>query len=51
MNIDIFILALVWAYMYNSFFGWNFSTQSPEELICDGIFAVLMAMSLLKKLR
>ena len=45
MNPIIFVLALVWAYMYNSHFGWNWSSKSSEEVICDGIFAILMALS------
>lgn len=45
MNSTIFILALVWAYLYNSRFGWNWSSKSSEEVICDGIFAILMALS------
>lgn len=48
MNIGIFVIAVVWAYFYNSHFGWNWSSQSPEEVICDGIFAILMAMAVLK---
>ncbi len=48
MNKSIFMLASIWAYIYNSHFGWNWSSQSTEELICDGIFAILMALSVLK---
>lgn len=46
MNKSIFILALVWAYMYNSHFGWNWSS-----IICDVIFAILIALSMLSNLR
>jgi hypothetical protein len=45
MSIPLFAIAIVWAYMYNSFFGWNFSSKSTEEVICDGIFAILLALS------
>lgn len=45
MNLTIFALALFWAYIYNSHFGWNCSSASSEEVICDGIFAILMALS------
>ena len=45
MNLTIFTLALFWAYTYNSYFGWNWSSKSGEEIICDGIFAILMAFS------
>ena len=48
MNIGIFVIAVVWAYFYNSYFGWNWSSQSVEELFCDGIFAILIALSILK---
>lgn len=46
MNITILTLALVWSYMYNSHFGWNWTSKSSEEIICDGIFAILMALSI-----
>ena len=49
MNISIFLIAIFWAYSYNSFFGWNWSSQSCEELICDGIFAILISLSILKQ--
>ena len=48
MNISIFLIAIFWAYLYNSFFGWNWNSQSFEELICDGIFAILVSLSILK---
>jgi len=35
---------IVWAVFYNSYFGWNFHPQSPEELICDGIFVLMAGM-------
>lgn len=47
MNI-IIIIALFWAFLYNSYFGWNWSSKSSEEIICDGIFAILIALSVLK---
>lgn len=46
MNLTIFTIALFWAYTYNSHFGWNWSSKSGEEIICDGIFAILMALSI-----
>ncbi len=46
MNITIVVIALAWAVIYNNFFGWNFSSKTPEEIICDGIFAILMSMSI-----
>lgn len=48
MNMKLFILALIWAYMYNSHFGWdlNLISSNTDEVICDGIFAILMALSI-----
>lgn len=49
MNIKIFIIAVLWAYFYNSFFGWNWSSKTESELICDGIFAILISLSVFLK--
>ena len=46
MNIQIFVVAITWAYIYNSFFGWNWKSKSKEEIICDGIFVILIALSI-----
>lgn len=40
----------VWAsavffYSENSYFGWNRLPQSTEELICDGIVLLILALS------
>lgn len=48
MNISVLFLATVWAFMYNSHFGWNWSSKSNEEIICDGIFSILIAISISK---
>jgi hypothetical protein len=48
VNISAFMVAILWAFMYNSHFGWNWSSKSSEEVICDGIFAVLIAISISK---
>lgn len=29
----------------NSYFGWNAFPQSSEELICDGVFLVLLSIA------
>lgn len=47
MNVTMFVMAIVWVYMYNSHFGWNWSSKSSEEVICDGIFAILISLSIL----
>ena len=46
MNIAIFVVSIVWAYIYNSHFGWNWSSKTSEEIICDGIFAILICLSI-----
>ena len=45
MNIGTLVVAIAWAYIYNSHFGWNWSSKSGEEIICDGIFAILICLS------
>ena len=45
MNTGILAVAIAWAYIYNSHFGWNWSSKSGEEIICDGIFAILICLS------
>lgn len=47
MNKNIFFIAIVWAIIYNSFFGWNFIANTFEELMCDGVFAILISLSIL----
>lgn len=34
------IVLLVWAWMYNSYFGHNWLPQSDAEVICDGITVI-----------
>jgi len=46
MNISIFLVSIYWAYLYNSYFGWNWNSKSSEEIICDGIFAILISLSI-----
>lgn len=48
MNINIFFISIVWAFIYNDHFGFNWSSKSGEEVICDGIFAILIAISINK---
>ena len=46
MNYSIFAVSICWAFIYNSYFGWNWTSKSGEEIICDGIFAILMTLSI-----
>ena len=46
MNIGILLVAIAWAYIYNSHFGWNWNAKSGDELICDGIFAILLCLAI-----
>jgi len=48
MNTTIFIISIVWAFIYNNHFGFNWTSKSSEEIICDGIFAILICMSIIK---
>jgi uncharacterized membrane protein len=43
----IFIIAMLWAYVYNSHFGWNFKSQSNDELLCYGIFLIISSLYIL----
>ena len=45
MDIRILVVAIAWAYIYNSHFVWNWKAKSGDELICDGIFAILICLS------
>ena len=45
MNLNIFIIAAVYAYWQNSYFGWNYFPKSDAEIISDGIAAILFALA------
>lgn len=45
MNFFIIVLAVWFYYLQNRYFGWNKTPNSSEELICDGIVIILIAMS------
>lgn len=46
MNWSAGIIAILFFIGQNNYFGWNARPQSPEELICDGIVLVLVALFL-----
>jgi hypothetical protein len=45
MNKRILLLAAVYFFIENSYFGWNFAPASAAELICDGANMVLLALA------
>lgn len=47
MTAFIFIIALLYAVGLNSYFGGNFLPQSPEEVIADGILALILCIALI----
>lgn len=47
MNIPVFIIAIGFFILLNKHFGWNGYPKSSDELICDGISFVLLAMAFL----
>lgn len=42
----LYVPAIIWFFLENDYFGWNRTAQSPEELICDGIVLVLVAIAI-----
>lgn len=46
MNLPILFMAVWFFITENAYFGWNARPQSADELICDGITMVLLALSL-----
>lgn len=42
----IFLISQIWLLTETGHYGWNWSAGSDAELLCDGIGAVLMAMSI-----
>jgi len=47
MNYNIVFTAILFGFMENQYFGWNFTPQSPAELICGGIVMVIFSLSFL----
>jgi len=48
MNYRIFFISIVFWIIETNYFGWNTGPNSPEEVICDGIFTILVALAVLK---
>ncbi len=44
-NVVRIILAANFYWLQNSYFGWNRKPQSPEEVLADGIFLLILALS------
>jgi hypothetical protein len=42
---SVFFLAFMFSIVANSYYGWNLMPQSDAELITDGIFLLLVALS------
>ena len=45
--IVIFVIAMLYAWVMNSYFGNNWKPASPEEVIADGIVCLLFAIAIL----
>lgn len=43
----IFICGVSFWVMENRYFGWNWTPQSAEEVIADGIVVLILAISIL----
>jgi len=46
MNFILFISIIFWL-LETSYFGWNWSPQSPSEVVCDGIVAILVSLAVI----
>jgi hypothetical protein len=42
---NIFLLAFLYWFIENNFFGWNMFPQSEAELIADGIVMLILAIA------
>lgn len=47
MNTRCLFLALWFWVLENNYFGWNRHPQSAEEMICDGLVFVILALACL----
>jgi hypothetical protein len=45
VNLPRFFCAVLFYWHMNEYYGWNRSPQSPDELLADGIFVLLFALS------
>lgn len=45
INWPVFWTGQFWWLTETAHYGWNFAPQSDAEMICDGIFILIMALS------
>jgi hypothetical protein len=45
VNWAVFWTGQVWWLMETAHYGWNFAPASDAEMICDGIFVLIMALA------
>lgn len=48
VNVPILIVAVIYIFFMNKYFGNNWLPQSNAEVICDGIGAMIIALAFLK---
>lgn len=49
MNWIIWLVGMFFWWEETAYFGWNMLPQSPAEVICDGIAALIFALACLKR--
>jgi hypothetical protein len=49
MNWPIVLVSAGFFIAKENYFGWNALPKSPEELICDGIWALIFALAFIGK--
>jgi hypothetical protein len=49
LNLWLWLLALIFWWEQNQYFGWNWQPKSDAELIADGLTVLLFALSILGK--
>lgn len=49
MKWQVFWLSVLFWIVETNYFGWNFTPQSSEEVICDGIVLLIAALSFKEK--
>ena len=49
MDWRIWVLAVLFGLAETAYFGWNITPKSSEEMICDGITMVLLAMAFMSQ--
>ena len=48
INWPVFVFGLLFSVLETAYFGWNLKPSSGEEMICDGIAFIIVAMSVKK---